>query len=91
MKQIDWKQVSSDNKLNEEFTIAVQNRYSALINQLDEPSDISSKYDLLIDTTREIALDSLPRKKKKSHLISDSVKVSDARKEGSSEECGRLS
>lgn len=80
MKQIDWKKVSSDNALNQEFTISVHNRYSALIDLLDDPTDISSKYDKLVDATRETALDSLPRQKKKSHLISNSGKVQEARR-----------
>ena len=35
---------------------------------------------MTVATTREIALDSLPRKKKTSHLISNSSKVSEARR-----------
>lgn len=66
--------------MNHQFTIAVHNRYSVLINELDDPADISSKYDKLVDATREIALNSLPRKKKQSHLISNSGKVLDARR-----------
>ncbi len=58
--------------------MAVHNRHSALIDQMDDPTDISSKYDLHIDATWETALRSLPRKKR-SHLIANSTMVLDAR------------
>ena len=63
MKRIDWKKVTSDSTLSEQFTGAVYNRFGSLCDELREPS-ISTIYDTLVAANEEVALETLPKKSK---------------------------
>ena len=78
MKRIDWKKVTSDDTLSEQFTVAVYNRFGSLCDALQEPS-ISTIYDTLVGANEEVALEMLPKKSKQMYNIAASDKVVEAR------------
>lgn len=78
MKRIDWKKVTRDTFLSEQFTVAVYNRFGSLCDELQEPT-ISTTYDTLVAANQEVALEMLPKKSKRIHNIAASDKVTKAR------------
>ena len=61
-KQIDWKLVNSDSNIKSTFLVVTKNRFQ----ELSVPDDTHiSKYQKLIESTSEIAIKTLPRKKKR--------------------------
>ncbi|XP_072028122.1 craniofacial development protein 2-like [Amphiura filiformis] len=77
MKRIDWKKVTRDTILGEQFVVAVYNRFSSLHDELQEPN-ISTTYDTLVAANEEVALEMLPKKSKQSYNIAASDKVTEA-------------
>lgn len=61
MKQIDWKLVSATPAIATAFTLDVRNRFDVLSTPED---DIETAYNNMIISTQEVALATLPRKKK---------------------------
>ena len=51
---------------------------SALVDELEEIPDISTKYDLLSTANKEVALEKIPKRRKTSDLISDRGEVQTA-------------
>ncbi|XP_072046392.1 craniofacial development protein 2-like [Amphiura filiformis] len=77
MKRIDWKKVTRDTILGEQFVVAVYNRFSSLHDELQEPN-ISTTYDTLVAANEEVALEMLPKKSKQSYNIAASDKVTES-------------
>ena len=78
MKCIDWKMVSSNPDIKQQYALDVKNRFDALSNTSD---DVETSYNNLIESTQEIALSTLPKKDKvKSPHLSSHNLVSNARK-----------
>ena len=77
MKNIDWKLVSSKSTIRQQFVIDVRNRYDAL----SYPEDnIETIYNNITKCTEEMALSTLPKKKKqKSPPLSAHLLVKEAR------------
>ena len=73
MKRIDWKRVTSDGTLSEQFTVAVYNRFGSLCDELQEPS-ISNIYHTLVAANEEVALEMLPKKSKQMYNIAASTR-----------------
>ena len=65
MKTIDWRRVTQDTELSNEFAVAVHNRFQTLYPDLvlDE-SNLDESYSHLTKITEEIAIQTLPKKKK---------------------------
>ena len=64
MKQIDWREVSSNKDLSGQYAINVYNKFS----ELSCPDDtVETRYSNLIAANGEIALSSLPKKPKNKH------------------------
>ena len=78
MKLIDWKKVTSDSTLSEQFTGAVYNCFVSLCDELREPRN-STIYDTLVAANEEFALETLPKKSKQMYNIAASDKVVEAR------------
>ena len=68
MKSIDWKQVSANPPLSQQFTIEVFNRYQALEMEDINTDNIDIAYDNLIKLTEEVALSTLPKRKSRSKV-----------------------
>ena len=64
MKLIDWKSVAHDAEMTEKYAVAVHNRYEVLINQTSKAS-CDHKYENLITANKEMALNILPKKRKR--------------------------
>ena len=80
MKQIDWRKVAGDGNLREEFTVAVHNRFNTLCDELED-KNISVVYDTLTTANRNIALEMLPKKRKKTPTFASNKTVTKAREE----------
>lgn len=78
MKGIDWKKVVADVNLCEQYTVAVHNRFSTLCDELNN-DDSSAVYDTLTTANRTIALEMLPKRRKKSIAFASCDKVIKAR------------
>ena len=61
MKQIDWTKVSSTNSIKHQFTVDVRNKLDSLSTTSDT---IEDRYNNLIVSTEEVALNTLPKKEK---------------------------
>ena len=80
MKSIDWKQVASDQKVSQEFAVEVHNRFQALPIHFIDNDSVDAVYENLIKTTEEVAIATLPKKKKgNSNKPCNTKKVKDAR------------
>ena len=80
MKQIDWRKVVGDANLCEEFTVAVHTRFNTLCDKLED-KNASVVYDSLSIANRDIALEILPKKKKKILTFASNETVTKAREE----------
>ena len=80
MKLIDWKSVSHDDDMKERYAVSVYNRYQALTNEIAEET-CDERYTNLITANKEIALSTLPKKRKKKDIQNCSVDVIKAREE----------
>lgn len=78
IKGLDWKRVVGDDNLKEQFTVAVHNRFNTLCDELED-KNISVVYDILTAANREVALEMLPKKKRRTLAFADSEKVNKAR------------
>ena len=60
-------------------TLLLSTKFSALVYELEEIPDISTKYDLLPTANKEVALEKLPKRIKRSDPISNREEVQTAR------------
>ena len=80
MKSIDWKAVSSNKVLSEQFSLDVFNKFAALSSEEIDSDNIESVYKCLVKSTEEIAISTLPKKKSRAHTKpSNSDRVVEAR------------
>lgn len=79
VKGIDWKSIVRDEKLCDQFAVAVHNRFCILHDELEENSSTSAVYDALITANKETALAMLPKKSKNIVAVASSGKVTSAR------------
>ena len=80
MKTIDWKEVSSNQTLSKQFAVDVFNKFHALSPDEISSDNIETVYDNLIKSTEEVALSSLPKKKRRTDIKpSNSSRVVEAR------------
>jgi exonuclease III len=79
MSQIDWPLVINDSDLTNNYTVEVHNRFSELCPVEATPHE---KYQLLSECVQEVALASLPKKKKrKAKSLSTEEAITKAREE----------
>ena len=71
--------MDKDTSLCEEYAVAVHNRFSAHVDELEEIPDITTKYDLLSMADKEAGLEKLPKRIKRPDPISDREEVQTAR------------
>ena len=77
MKQIDWRLVCSNEDISHQYAVDVKNRFDTLIQESD---DMEVYYQQLVQVTQDVAISSLPKKKKQNNPAIDSnTMVSDAR------------
>ena len=77
MKEIDWQLVCSDPNLSHRYAVEVKNRFDILSQESD---DIDLSYQKLSQATEEIAISTLPkRKKQKNSGFQSNALVKDAR------------
>lgn len=67
MKSIDWKEMSTNQTLSNHFALEVYNKFQSLSNDTINADNIENVYDSLIKTTEEVALSTLPKKKRRVH------------------------
>ena len=80
MKRIDWKEVSSNSQTSKDFVIQVFNRFQSLSTTDINSENVEDVYEILIKSTEEVALATLPKKKNRSQLKpSSSQRVADER------------
>ena len=80
MKRIDWKEVSSNNQTSKDFAIQVFNKFQSLSATNGDTENVEDVYSNLIKATEEVALATLPKKKRRSESKpSVSKRVVDAR------------
>ena len=80
MKRIDWKEVSSNNQASKDFAIQVFNKFQSLSATNGDTENVEDVYSNLIKATEEVALATLPKKKRRSESKpSVSKRVVDAR------------
>jgi len=80
MKSIDWKEVAFNSQMCKDFTIQVFNKFQLLSSTDVETENIEDIYSKLIKSTEEVALATLPKKKRRSELKpTASQRVVDAR------------
>ena len=80
MKSIDWKEVSSNQTLSQQFALEVFNKFSTLSTDQIDSDNLESVYDSLVKSTEEIAISTLPKKTGRGHVKpSNSTKVVEAR------------
>ena len=77
LKQIDWKRVSGDLNLRNQYAVEVYNRFSALSTSQITSDNVDDVYDQLIKVNKEVALSVLPKKPKRSK--DTPVNISEAR------------
>ena len=67
MKSIDWKEVASNSQKCKEFTIQVFNKFQLLATtNIDKENYLEDVYSKLIKSTEDVALATLPKKKRRS-------------------------
>ena len=66
MKQIDWKEVSTNRDLSNNYSVAVFNKFQSLSQEDVDTNNIVHSYLNLIKATEEVAPDMLPKKQKTS-------------------------
>ena len=59
LKKVDWSSITNKSQLSFDYSVEVQNRYNALLQEKDTEED----YDLLIKSVTGTALEMLPKKK----------------------------
>ena len=64
MKQIDWKEVSTNIDLSNNYSVAVFNKFQLLSQEEVGINNIEHSYSNLIKATEDVALDMLPKKQK---------------------------
>ena len=64
MKSIDWKAVSSNKALTQQFSLDVFNKFSALSPEEIDSDNIKSVYECLVKPTEEVAISTLPKKRR---------------------------
>ena len=80
MKSIDWKEVASNSQKCKEFTIQVFNKFQLLSTTEVDTENVEDVYSKLIESTEEVALATLPKKKRRSESEpTASQRVADAR------------
>ena len=82
MKSVDWREVSSNQDISDQFSIDVYNRFQALAPSTEEVTseNINLVYDNLVKTTQEVALETLPKKQhNRQNKPSNSKRVLEAR------------
>ena len=62
MKQIDWKEVSTNIDLSNNYSVAVFNKFQLLSQEEVGINNIPHSYSNLIKATEDVALDMLPKK-----------------------------
>ena len=62
MKTIDWKEVSSNTTMFDNFSLEVFNKFQSLANSEINSDNIDQVYNNLIKATEEVALATLPKK-----------------------------
>ena len=86
MKQIDWRAVSSCPELTSIYAINVHNRFE----ELSKPGDnIDTQYQNITTATEEVALHSLPKKKKTKLSPISSHSIVNKKRTGSSEKVSK--
>ena len=81
MKAIDWKEVSSNPPISQQFVLEVHNRFQALstVSAIDT-DNVETVYDSLVKSTEEVALATLPKKQKRcNNKPGETPKVHEAR------------
>jgi hypothetical protein len=79
MSQIDWPLVTSDSDLTDKYTVEVHNRFTELCPAESTPNE---KYKLLSECAEEVAVNTLPkRKKRKFKSLSTQISINKAREE----------
>ena len=68
LKGIDWREVSTNTDMSSRFAIEVFNRFSDLFIEEVTSDNVDQAYSTLVNVTEKIALDQLPKKKKKKLL-----------------------
>ena len=77
---IDWKEVASNSQKCKEFTIQVFNKFQLLSTTEANTENVEDVYSKLIESTEEVALATLPKKKGRSESQPiASQRVADAR------------
>ena len=66
MKRIDWKEVSSNNQTSKDFAIQVFNKFQLLLAIDVDTEHVEDVYSKLIKSTEEVAIATLPKKKRRS-------------------------
>ena len=80
MKSIDWKEVASDRHTSKDFAIQVFNKFQFLSTTEVHTENVEDVYSKLIKSTEEVALATLPKKKRRSESKpTASQRVADAR------------
>jgi len=65
MKRIDWKEVSTNSKMSKDFAIQVFNKFQLLSTTDVDTENVEDIYLKLIKSTEEVALATLPKKKRR--------------------------
>ena len=77
MRQINWQLVCADPNLSHQFAVEVKNRFETLT---QDSEDMELCYQRLSQATQEIALSTLPKKKKQQNSgFQSNTLVKDAR------------
>ena len=73
LKQIDWKNVSNNLELCNQYAVEVYNRFSPLSPPDLNSDNVDEVYDQLVKVNQETAILMLPKKPKKANKVSDNV------------------
>ena len=68
MKSIDWKEVASNSHTSKDFDIQGFNKFQLLSTTDVDTENVEDVYSNLIKSTEEVALATLPKKKRRSEL-----------------------
>ena len=73
MKQIDWRLVAEDSELCNRYIVEVNNRFSSLYTSEITSDNVEEAYNHLIKVNEDTALSILPKKRKRSKNIPNSI------------------
>ena len=68
MKLIDWKAVSSNIVISKQFSLDVFNKFQSLSTSEINVHNIEDVYNTLIESTEDVALATLPKKRKEPRI-----------------------